>query len=166
MTMEWYLVRTKAKEERRAHEHLSGLAADVLLPLIKVRIRRWGRMVESVAPLFPCYLFAMFDFESDYRQVRYARGVRDLPRVGAEAAIVAPWIISELKQRCAGGPLELPERLLMPSQRVLVIDGPLREFEGIFERYLSGSERVAILFSMMGTGARAVLPARMVVPAA
>src|ERR1700676_40006 len=105
MTIEWYLVRTKPKEERRANEHLSGLAADVLLPLIKVRIRRWGRLVETVAALFPCYLFAMFDFESDYRQVRYARGVRDLPRVGAQAAIVPPWIISELKQRCAGGPL-------------------------------------------------------------
>lgn len=65
-------------------------------------------------------------------------------------------------RRCR--PLELPKRMLVPDERVMVIDGPFREFEAIFERYLSGQERVAILFSMMGSGARAVLPASMVVP--
>jgi len=166
MKKEWYLLRTKAGEERRAQAQLSRLAADVLLPLMKVRVRRWGRMVESVGPLFPCYLFALFDLEREYRQVRYARGVRELPRFGAQPPVVAEWIVSELKQRCAGGPLELPKRMLVPYERVMVIDGPFREFEGIFERYLSGLERVAILFSMMGAGARAVLPASMVVPVA
>jgi transcriptional antiterminator RfaH len=165
MAVEWYLVRTKAGEERRAQERLNQVAADVLLPLIKVRVRRWGRMVESVAPLFPCYLFAMFDFEAEYTQVRYARGVRDLPRLGGRV-VVPEWIVNELKQRCASGPLELPKRMLVPHERVMVIDGPLREFEGIFERYLSGLERVAILFSTMGVGARAVLPASMVAPVA
>jgi transcription antitermination factor NusG len=54
--------------------------------------------------------------------------------------------------------------MLVQNEPVTVIDGPLREFEGIFERYLSGTERVAILFSMMGAGARAVMPASMVIP--
>lgn len=166
MSREWYLLRTKAGEERRAEAHLSRLVADVLAPLMKVRVRRWGRMVESVAPLFPCYLFAQLDLEREYRQVRYARGVRELPRFGAQPAVVPEWIIGEIKQRCVGGPLELPKRPLVPDERVIVIDGPFREFEGIFERYLSGQERVAILFSMMGAGARAVLPANMVVPVA
>ncbi len=164
MSSQWYLLRTKANEERRAQAQLSRLVADVLSPLMKVRVRRWGRMVESVGPLFPCYLFARFNLEREYRQVRYARGIRDIPRFGAQPAAVPEWIISDLKQRCAGGPLELPRRMLVPDQRVMVIDGPFREFEGLFERYLSGQERVAVLFSMMGAGARAVLPASMVVP--
>jgi transcriptional antiterminator RfaH len=164
MSTQWYLLRTKAGEERRAEVQLSRCVADVLAPLMKVRVRRWGRMVESVGPLFPCYLFAKFDLERDYRQVRYAHGVRDLPRFGAEPATVPERVIDELKQRCAGGPVELPKRKLVPDERVKVTDGPFREFEAIFERYLSGQERVAILFSMMGGGARAVLPASMVVP--
>ena len=166
MEKQWYLLRTKAGEERRAQEQLSRLAADVLLPLMKVRVRRRGRIVESVGPLFPCYLFAMFDLEGEYRQVRYTRGVRELPRFGAQPEFVPEWIISELKQRCMGGPLELPKRILAPFERVMVIDGPFRNFEGIFERYLSGQERVAILFTMMGAGARALLPASMVLPVA
>ena len=166
MSKQWYLLRTKAGEERRAQAQLSRLVADVLSPLMKVRVRRWGRMVDSVGPLFPCYLFARFDLEREYGQVRYPRGIRDIPRFGAQPAVVPEWIVGELRQRCTGGPLELPKRMLVTHERVMVIDGPFREFEGIFERYLSGQERVAILFSMMGAGARAVLPARMVVPVA
>jgi hypothetical protein len=56
--------------------------------------------------------------------------------------------------------------MLVPHERVMVIDDPLREFEGILERHLSGLQRVAILFSAMAVGARAVLPASMVAPIA
>jgi hypothetical protein len=62
--------------------------------------------------------------------------------------------------------VELPVRRLVAGERVVVIDGPFRQFEGIFERHLSGPERVAILLSVMGAGARAVLPAHMVAPVA
>ncbi len=164
--VEWHLVRTKAGEERRARDQVSRLADDVLLPLIKVRVRRWGRMAESVAALFPGYLFALFDVEREYSRLRYTRGVREIVCFGGQVAVVPEWIVGELKQRCAHGPLELPTRRLVAGERVMVIDGPFREFEGIFERHLSGPERVAILLSVMGAGARAVLPARMVVPMA
>jgi hypothetical protein len=36
----WYLVRTKAGEERRAHDQVRRVASDILLPLVKVRVRR------------------------------------------------------------------------------------------------------------------------------
>jgi hypothetical protein len=41
-----------------------------------------------------------------------------------------------------------------------VVDGPFRGFEAIFERYLSGTERVAILLSAVeASGLRVVLSA-------
>jgi transcription elongation factor/antiterminator RfaH len=162
----WYLLRTKAGEERRARDQVGLLAAEVLLPMVKVRVRRWGRMAESVAALFPGYLFAQFDLAREYNRVRYTRGVRQIVCFGEHAALVPEWIVDGLKQRCAKGPLELPARRLVAGERVMVIEGPLRQFEGIFERHLSGPERVAILLSVMGAGARAVLPASMVVPVA
>jgi transcriptional antiterminator RfaH len=123
-------------------------------------------LTESVAALFPGYIFALFDVEREYSRLRYTRGVRQIVCFGEEAAIVPQWIIDELKRRCARGPVELPVCPLMPGQRVIVVDGPFRQFEGIFERHLSGPERVAILLSVMGAGARAVLPASMVAPLA
>ena len=165
MDSAWYLLRTKAGEERRACDHLARIASDTLLPRLKVRVRRWGRAVESVAPLFPCYLFAKLDLECELARVRYTRGVRDLIRFGAEPAIVPDWVMADLKRRCADGPVALPVKTLSAGERVRIIDGPLRDFEGIFERYLSGPERVGILLSAMGAGARAVMPAGMVVAA-
>jgi hypothetical protein len=41
-----------------------------------------------------------------------------------------------------------------------VVEGPFRGFEAIFERYLSGAERIAILLSAIDAeGLRVVLPA-------
>jgi transcriptional antiterminator RfaH len=111
-------------------------------------------------------MFALLDFERECARLRYTHGLRDIVRFGNEPVVVPERIIGELKKRCASGPLELPERTLVAHERVTVTDGPFREFEGVFERYLSGSERVAILFCVMGAGARALLPARMVVPVA
>ncbi len=165
MVTEWYLLRTKAGEERRAREHLARIADEALLPLLKVRVRRWGRMAESVAPLFPCYLFAKLDLEREFGHLRYTRGVRELVRFGDQPAVVPEWIVTDLRRRCADGPVELPPRMLSAGERVRVIEGPLRDFEGVFERYLSGPERVGILLSMMGSGARAVMPANMIVAA-
>ncbi len=166
LKLHWYLLRTRAGEERRARDQVSRLTAEVLLPLVRVRVHRWGRLTESVAALFPGYIFALFDIQREYSRLRYTRGVRQIVCFGEEAAIVPQWIVDELKRRCASGPLELPACSLMPGQRVIVVDGPFRQFEGIFERHLSGPERVAILLSVMGTGARAVLPASMVAPLA
>jgi transcriptional antiterminator RfaH len=123
-------------------------------------------MVDSVAALFPGYLFASFDVDGEFSRLRYTRGVREIVCFGGQAAVVPDWIVAELKQRCADGPLELLTRRLKAGERVMVIEGPFRQFEGVFERHLSGPERVAILLSAMGAGARAVLPARMVVPVA
>lgn len=165
MEAKWYLVRTKAGEERIAQDHVARLAADVLLPLLKVRVRRWGRMVDSVVPLFPSYLFAQLDYEREFGRVRFTRGVREIVCFGHQPAGVPRWIVEEMKQRCAQGPAELPRHPFLPGEPVRVIDGPLRWFEGIFQHHLSGGERVAVLLSAM-SGARAVLPATMVAPRA
>jgi transcriptional antiterminator RfaH len=162
----WYLLRTKAGEERRARDQAGRLAREVLLPLARVRVRRWGRLTESIAALFPSYIFALFDIEREYSRLRYTRGVRQIVSFGEEAAVVPQWIIDELKLRCAEGPIEVPAPRLVAGQRVVVTDGPFRQFEGIFQRHLSGPERVAILLFVMGAGARAVLPADMVGPLA
>jgi transcriptional antiterminator RfaH len=159
----WFLFGTNTGKERIAVSQLERVAADVLLPLIQLRVRRRGKLVQSVGPLFPGYLFAMFDFERDYGQVRFARGVRELVRCGPRPAVVPEWIVTQLKRRCAEGPLELTKPTLIPSERVVVVDGPFRDFEGIFERYISGKERVAVLLSAMNARAHAVLPAHMVV---
>lgn len=161
---QWFLLRTNANKERVALSQVSQVATEVLLPLIELNVRRWGKPVKSVGPLFPGYLFAMFDFERHYGTVRYSRGIRELITCGTEPAVVPGWIMDQLKQRCVNGPVEIFRRMLTPAEHIIVIDGPFTAFEGIFERYISGRERVAVLLSAMRGGTRAILPAHMVAP--
>ena len=62
----------------------------------------------------------------------------------------------------AGAPTELsncPSANWTTEQKIRIIDGPFRDIEAIFDRYLSGSERVAILLDAIGASTiRVVLP--------
>lgn len=145
----WYLVRTKSSKERSVRDQLGVSLPEVFLPLLKVKVRRWERLAEVLAPLFPCYLFARFVLEADYARVRYASGVRDLVRAGELPRAVPEEIVAELKQRCAGGAVEIPTAPLEQGERVRVVAGPLRGMEAVFERYLSGTERVALFLASL-----------------
>lgn len=145
----WYLVRTKSGKEMGLRDRFEASLPEVFLPLIRTTVRRWNRPAKMLSPLFPCYLFARFDSGSDYRFVKYASGVRDLVRAGAEPQIVPEEVVAELQRRCAGGPVEIPPAPFQSGERVRVVTGPLRGCEAIFERYLSGAERVALFLSSL-----------------
>jgi transcription elongation factor/antiterminator RfaH len=162
MADDWYLVRTKAGAERRANENLSRFADETFLPLMKGRARRSGKQIEVIVPLFTSYLFAVFDQGREYNHVRYTSGVQYIVRSGNELVLVPQHIIWELKARCANGPVEIPKPTFFAGDTVRIVAGPFSEFVGIFERHLSGPERVAILLNAMGAGTRVVIPGHMV----
>jgi transcriptional antiterminator RfaH len=145
----WYLIRTKSGKERSLRDRFGASLPEVFLPLIRATVRRWQRPAKVLGPLFPCYLFARFDLEAAYSRIRYASGVCDLVRAGDQPRIVPEEIVAQLKQRCAGGPVELPVAPFRNGERVRVVAGPLRGFEAIFERYLSGTERVALFLASL-----------------
>lgn len=68
------------------------------------------------------------------------------------------FVIDEIKRRGVNGVVKIEEESLDNGDRVRVVEGPFRGFEAIFERYLSGAERVAILLNALETrGLRVVL---------
>src|SRR5579885_3641651 len=156
---DWYLVRTKPQKERWVKDQLNNVAAEAFLPLLRSRIRCFGRMMTVVKPLFPCYLFARFNLKERYFDVKYTAGVHSLVSVGGEPVVVPVSIVDEIKRRGVDGIVELPRRKLAPGQKIRIVDGPFRDIEAIFDRYLSGSERVAILLDAIGASTiRVVLP--------
>jgi len=162
---EWYLIHTKAGQERKVRDRLSLQLQELFLPLLKTRVRRWQRLVEAIVPLFPCYLFAFFDAELDYRRVRYTHGVRQVLHTSEELLAVPNSLIELLKNRCIGGVLEIRQPSLGQGQRVQIVEGPFHGFDAIFEGYLPGRERVRILLSTVaGSGPRLVLPASSLAP--
>ena len=157
---DWYLIRTKTGKERWVRDQLQSSVPEVFLPLLKAKVPRWGRMAMSVGPLFPCYVFARFDIQRSYFDVKYMPGVHGIVSAGNDPLAVPGAIISEIRRRGVDDIVEIPEKPLGSGEKVLVVEGPFRGFEAIFERYLSGAERVAILLSAIEAGGlRVLLPA-------
>ena len=162
--IDWYLIRTKVGKEKWVRDQLRSVVPEVFLPMLKARSPRWGRMMPSIGPLFPCYLFARFSLELRYFDVKYMAGVRGFVSAGDDPLAVPSAIIEEIRRRGIDDIIEIVEPPLGSGDRVIVRDGPFRGFEAIFERYLSGVERVAILLSAIeASGLRMVLPASAVV---
>jgi transcriptional antiterminator RfaH len=156
--VEWYLVRTKIGKERWVRDQLATTLPEIFLPLLEARVPRWGKLVWSIAPLFPCYVFARFDLHAHYFDIRYMAGVQGLVSAGNDPLSVPSFVIEEIRRRGVNGVVKLEERCFDNGERVRVVDGPFRGFEAIFERYLSGAERVAILLNALDTkGLRVVL---------
>jgi transcriptional antiterminator RfaH len=156
----WYLIRTKTGKERWVRDQLQPVVAEVFLPMLRAKAPRWGRMTMSVGPLFPCYVFARFDLETRYFDVKYMAGVRGLVSAGTDPLVVPDAIVAEIRRRGTGDIVEIIEPPLGSGQRVTVVEGPFRGFEAVFDRYLSGAERVAILLNALESGGlRVVLPA-------
>jgi transcriptional antiterminator RfaH len=159
-TPQWYLIRTKPGKEKWVRDQLTVTVPEVFLPMLKAKMLRWGRLASSIAPLFPCYLFAKLDLAAHYFEVKYLPGVQGLVSAGNDPIAVPEPIIVEIRRRGVNDIVEIPDKAFDNGERVRVVLGPFRGFEAIFERYLSGAERVAILLSAVQAGGlRVLLPA-------
>ena len=158
--VDWYLVRTKTGKERWVRDQLTAQLPEVFLPLLEARTPRWGKLAWTIAPLFPGYLFARLDPQQQYFNVRYLPGVQGLVSAGNEPLAVPHGVVEDIRRRGVNGVVKIEEKDFGSGDRLRVVDGPFRGFEAIFERYLSGAERVAILLSAIDAqGLRVVLPA-------
>ncbi len=158
--VDWYLIRTKPSKERWVHDQLAAVLPEVFLPMLEARIPRWGKLAWSIVPLFPGYLFARFDLQQHYFDVKYTPGVQGIVSAGKDPLAVPGVVIDEIMRRGSNGVVRIEERAYGSGERLRVVEGPFRGFEAIFERYLSGAERVAILLNAMEAGGlRVVLPA-------
>ncbi len=159
-TEDWYLLRTKPGKERWVHDQLTGMLSEVFLPLLEAKTPRWGKMAWTVGPLFPCYLFARFDLQARYFDIKYLPGVNGFVSAGNDPLAVPLAVIDEIRRRGTDGVIRIEDPVLGRGDRVRVVEGPFRGFEAIFQRYLSGAERVAILLNTIeASGLRMVLSA-------
>jgi transcription elongation factor/antiterminator RfaH len=153
----WYLIRTKSGKEQYVHKELSRRLPETFMPMLETRSRR--RTV-SLVPLFPQYLFARLELAAHYFEVRYFPGVVGFISAGCEPLAVTQTVVDNVRSRCTDGVVQIPQRPFRHGQHVRIISGPFCDFDAIFEHYLSGSKRVAILISTVErSGVRVVADA-------
>ena len=153
----WYLIRTKSGKEQYLHRELSRRLPETFMPMLETRSRR---QTVSLVPLFPQYVFARLELAVHYFEIRYMPGVVGFISTGLEPLTVAQTIVDNIRSRCRDGVVQIPRRPFQRGQHVRIINGPFCDFDAIFEGYLSGSKRVALLITTVeGCGMRLVADA-------
>lgn len=129
----WYVIYTKPSQEDLVAKYLQTASFDVLNPAIRKKRFYKGRLKMVVEKLFPCYVFARFDPERDYRLIKYTRGVRYV--IGSRSGtpyMVDKTIIDSIHARMKDGFIDLSAKELKPGDRLIITDGPMTGFEGVF----------------------------------
>ncbi|MBV8715824.1 MAG: hypothetical protein JOZ65_12245 [Chloroflexi bacterium] len=146
----WAVLRCQTRRETLAERAVSARGVETYLPWITT-----GGEGGAAKPLFPGYLFTkLSDGSDDLLRVRSAPGVAYvLPRAGVPALLPQPFIDrirEQEREHAAGGRSPAFAR----GDRVVVVSGPFKWAEGLFDRTLTPAGRVRILLELVhGTAA-------------
>lgn len=137
--MDWYLLRTKPREEWRAKQHLENQQFTTYLPLLT-------HNDGCQETLFPGYIFLANQANSfSMHTVRSTRGVMSFVKFGTKIALAEENLIEDIRD------IEkmfqsVPK--FVPGQRVECISGPFTGLEAILDT-VDGLDRCVILLKIL-----------------
>jgi transcriptional antiterminator RfaH len=146
----WYVIQTKPKKEEEAKSYLSTKGVEVFNPLLETFLLRNGRMNRELKPLFPNYMFGKFDLDQNYPLVRWAKGVKKVLGFGEYPTPIPEEVVEIIKERTDTHGIVRLKCHFQANDLIRIKTGPLKDLLGIFERWISDSERVRILLNMVG----------------
>ena len=152
----WYAVKCKSRQERIVSTNLDRVGIPIFFPQIQEFRRTKQKLVLGLEPLFPGYLFARFDVESEYRIVKYARGVHGIVSYGMSPAVSEDELIQAIRQRLDGQPAN-SDNHFSTGQVVKIQSGPLHGMEAIFERPIPPYQRAVLLLRTISFRAKLIV---------
>ncbi len=145
----WYAIYLKSGKEDSVSSHLKNAGIEVINAKLKIKKFKNNRLTEVIEPLFPCYIFANFDKDKYSHMITFTRGVRYI--VGkSNPLVVSEDIIQAIKENMnENNFVIIKPRKFSKGEKVIIKEGPLKNFYGIFEKELKGPERVMILLETL-----------------
>ena len=150
----WYLIRCKPRKEAVAITYLRDKNVEVYFPMMEQLVMRKCAISRLLKPLFPSYIFGKFDVNEKYSLVQWGHGVREIVSFGSYPLPVPLQIIEAIKSRADGGNIIKKARRFEKGDQVTITAGPFRNLTGIFDHWVSDTERICILLNYMRYGAR------------
>ena len=148
--MEWYVIQTKPGNEHRVETNLLNQEIETFLPLVEACQWKSGKMVQTIKPFFPNYLFSRLDIGLHYYKVKWTRGVGKILGAGNEPIPISEKVIQSIMERIINGNIVKLEDEYKEGDLIQITSGPFKDLTGIFQKKMSGSGRVRILLSLIG----------------
>ena len=139
----WYLIKTKPRQEKIAIQNLENQGYEVFCPMAKIN--------NLSVVLFPSYLFAQLnDKTQNWSPINSTKGVSHFVKFGWNFAKVPTSVIEYIKtnQHITTDKLKNLNKF-KPGDKVQISDGPFKNWMAIFKCYKS-DERVILLMDLLG----------------
>lgn len=148
----WYLLQLKPRGFQRAVSNLQRQSVRTFMPLCPLSDVNRTALLQ---PLFPGYLFASFNpLQLSFTTINSTFGVANIVTTGCDVLHGLPsGLIEGLQARCDLHGHLMPLDDLDVNETVRIIGGPFAQFVARVDR-LSGSDRVKVLFEIMGQTVR------------
>ena len=151
----WLALYTQPHKEYMVRDYMLGKQLHVFLPEVRNRVQRRDR--PSTRPFFPHYLFIQNPGAEVLAEVRWAPGLRRIVAFDGRPVLIADIVIRHLRKRLET--FELPdEEPFEKGQVVHIAEGPFEGMDAIFDRRLSGRDRVRVFLELVS---RAQVPVEM-----
>ncbi|HEY6215585.1 MAG TPA: transcription termination/antitermination NusG family protein [Pyrinomonadaceae bacterium] len=159
----WYAVRTKPKEEDRADFNLQAYRVKTFAPKLKqLSTSKHGGRRYTIKHLFPPYIFAYFNAETQLHNVNYTRGVQHVVSFANNPVWISDDVIDLIKSKVGDDGLVCLHEELKPGDEVRITSGPLQSLVGVFKRHMSDKERVEILLNTINYQSHLLIDREMV----
>ena len=164
---QWHAFYTQPNREVLVNRQLEARGLEVYFPVLQ--FDRGYRRGIRLEPFFPHYLFVKVDLMApEAYGLRWLPGVRSIVETDNEPIVVPDSVIYSLQQRLDSTTkrvIRKSEWSFQPGQKVLITQGAFKGFEAVFQKGLSGDERVQILLNCMGSSVRFNVNVEHLVPA-
>lgn len=155
----WYVLHTHPRQENRVEFNLCSQKIETLNP--RIQQRRYneftGKPIVVVKSLFPRYIFARFSAKKSLRQIRFTRGVHSVVSFGGGPISVLPDLIELIESRIGKDGFVILGDDVEPGDEVIINQGPLKGFTGIFQQRMDSNTRVVVLLSAVNYQPRITL---------
>ncbi|MBM3284380.1 MAG: hypothetical protein FJY81_00740 [Candidatus Aminicenantes bacterium] len=147
----WFVIQTKPGKEFHVERIFREASFEVYVPKHKNR--------KIIKPFFPGYGFVRFSFPGEYTLVKYTRGVKRIVGFRTGPTPLPDLVIEEIRSREKDGLIAvcLEDVPLKEGDKIEVTEGAFAGLEGIFQKNISGRERVAILLNCVSYHGRMLI---------
>jgi len=139
----WYLIKTKPRQEKKAKQNLENQGYGAFCPIAKINNRN--------VVLFPCYLFVQLNEKTqNWSPINSTKGVLHFVKFGSNFAKVPISVIEFIKtnQHITAEKL-INLNKFKSGDKVQISDGTFKNWIAIFKCY-KPDERVIILMNLLG----------------
>lgn len=148
---QWFCLKAQTKREHVAADHVRQIeGVKVFLPRIRFQRKTARGPVWFNEALFPGYLFAWFDFQSQFRQVHHAHGVRGVVHFGDRWPAIPAAAIAELQITLGAESLHVVSDAIDAGEKIEIVTGAFRGLKAVVTRTLPARERVQVLLEFLG----------------